>query len=106
MKPISGNAMRPIPLACLLLAACLGAAEVELERYPRPEDAPAFAQPTFISQPPLRAYPGALYETRPAVTGGTWPYRFSLRGAPTGMTIDARSGAITWPVRPIRRAKR
>lgn len=83
-------------LACLLLTACLGAAERDAGRYVRPEDAPAFAQPAFITQPPLRAYPGARYETRPAVTGGTWPYRFALRGAPAGMAIDPRSGAITW----------
>jgi hypothetical protein len=88
--------MQLLTLACLLLSACLGAAERDAGRYVRPEDAPAFAQPTFITSPPLRAYPGARYETRPAVTGGTWPYRFALRGAPTGMAIDPRSGAITW----------
>lgn len=65
-------------------------------RYSTPQDAPYFRLPMFISQPILRAYPGARYEARPAVTGGTWPYRFALRGAPSGMAIDARSGAITW----------
>lgn len=83
-------------LACLLLAACLGAAEPAPDRHARPEDAPAFAQPAFITKPPARAYPGALYEARAAVTGGTWPYRFALKTAPAGMTIDARSGAIAW----------
>jgi len=96
MTSRDGIIMPRFALACLLLTACLGAAETDSGRYVRPEDAPAFAQPTFMSQPPLRAFPGARYETRPAVTGGTWPYRFALRGAPAGMVIDARSGAITW----------
>ncbi len=80
----------------LLLLACLTLAAQDDGRYVRPEDSPALAKPGFITQPPPRAYPGALYETRAAVTGGTWPYRFALRASPAGMTIDPRSGAIAW----------
>jgi len=65
-------------------------------RYLQPEDAPAFSQPQFITLPPPRAFPGALYETRAAVTGGTWPYCFELRTAPAGMQLDPASGAIAW----------
>ncbi|WAC19104.1 putative Ig domain-containing protein [Luteolibacter sp. SL250] len=66
------------------------------KRHPTPEECPAFSKPAFISQPPARAYPGALFDMRPAVTGGTWPYRFSLKAAPAGMTIDGRTGTIRW----------
>ncbi len=70
----------------------------ESDRFARPEDAPYFRQPTFISLPLPRAYPGVEFNMRPAVTGGTWPYRFMLRAGPTGMVIDARTGTITWQV--------
>lgn len=82
---------------CLLLLLCLPLAAAENDgRHVRPEDYPALAKPTFITQPPPRAYPGARYETRAAVIGGTWPYRFTLRSAPTGMTIDPARGTIAW----------
>lgn len=80
----------------LLLLASLTLAAQDDGRYVRPEDFPPLAKPAFITQPPPRAYPGALYETRAAVTGGTWPYRFALRASPAGMTIDPRSGRIAW----------
>ena len=43
-----------------------------------------------------RAYPGLVYNIRPAVIGGAYPYRFSLSNAPTGMTVAA-NGEINWP---------
>lgn len=66
------------------------------DRFVRPEDAPYFKQPVFVSLPLPRAYPGTEFNMRPAVIGGTWPYHFSLRTSPAGMTIDARTGTITW----------
>lgn len=43
-----------------------------------------------------RAYPGLQYNIRAAVIGGAYPYTFSLRNAPPGMTIDERRGEISW----------
>jgi hypothetical protein len=45
----------------------------------------------------FRAYPGIEYNIRPAVIGGTYPYRFALLDAPNGMTIDPDTGEISWP---------
>ncbi|MGH9346318.1 MAG: Ig domain-containing protein [Vicinamibacterales bacterium] len=44
-----------------------------------------------------RAYPGLEYNIRAAVVGGAYPFTFSLANAPAGMTINARTGEITWP---------
>lgn len=43
-----------------------------------------------------RAYPGLVYNVRTQVVGGAFPYDFSLRNAPDGMTVDER-GVISWP---------
>ena len=43
------------------------------------------------------AYPGMPYNIRASVMGGSYPFTFSLSDAPTGMTIDARTGEINWP---------
>jgi len=45
----------------------------------------------------FRAYPGVEYNIRPAVIGGMYPYVYSLSGQPTGMTINAKTGEISWP---------
>lgn len=45
----------------------------------------------------FRAYPGIEYNIRAAVTGGIYPYTFSLSNAPAGMTINASTGEISWP---------
>jgi hypothetical protein len=45
----------------------------------------------------FKAYPGLEYDIRAVVIGGSYPYTFSLADAPEGMTIDARTGEITWP---------
>ncbi len=82
--------------ACLLLTLSSMSFAQDDGRYPTPEQAPAFREPAFITKLPDRAYPGAEYNVRPAVTGGTWPYRFSLAAAPEGMAIDPRKGTITW----------
>ena len=44
-----------------------------------------------------KAYPGLPYSVRLAVTGGSYPYKFSLKTAPSGMTINTNTGEITWP---------
>ncbi|MGH9349666.1 MAG: Ig domain-containing protein, partial [Vicinamibacterales bacterium] len=44
-----------------------------------------------------RAYPGIEYNVRAGVVGGAYPFTFSLSNAPSGMTIDSRTGTITWP---------
>jgi hypothetical protein len=45
----------------------------------------------------FRAYPGLEYNVRAAVVGGAYPYTFTLTGGPSGMTIDSRTGLVTWP---------
>lgn len=81
---------------CVALCICASILAQEPDRFVRPEDAPYFSQPTFISRPLPRAYPGVEFNMRPAVIGGTWPYQFALRVAPPGMRIDGRTGTITW----------
>ncbi len=44
-----------------------------------------------------KAYPGIPYEMRMGVIGGDYPFRYELTTAPSGMTIDANTGVITWP---------
>ncbi len=45
----------------------------------------------------FKAYPGIEYNVRAVVIGGSFPYRFSLANAPAGMTVDERTGEISWP---------
>lgn len=45
----------------------------------------------------FRAYPGIEYNIRAAVIGGTYPYTYSLSNAPSGMTINSKTGEISWP---------
>lgn len=45
----------------------------------------------------FKAYPGLEYNIRAVVIGGSYPFRFSLADAPSGMTIDANTGEIRWP---------
>jgi len=45
----------------------------------------------------FKAYPGIEYNIRPAVIGGFYPYLFSLKNQPAGMTIDTQTGVISWP---------
>jgi hypothetical protein len=42
------------------------------------------------------AYPGIDYNIRAAVVGGAFPFTYSLSNAPSGMSIDADTGEITW----------
>jgi hypothetical protein len=44
-----------------------------------------------------KAYPGIMYNIRAAVIGGAYPYVYSLTAAPSGMTINAQTGEISWP---------
>ena len=45
----------------------------------------------------FRAYPGLEYDVRAVVIGGSFPYRYALSDAPSGMEIDRDTGRITWP---------
>lgn len=45
----------------------------------------------------FKAYPGLEYNIRAVVIGGAFPYTFALSNAPSGMSIDARTGVISWP---------
>jgi hypothetical protein len=60
-------------------------------------------KPAGTGTPPIpssnrifHAYPGIEYNIRAAVIGGTYPYTFSLSGAPEGMKIDKHTGEISW----------
>lgn len=44
----------------------------------------------------FRAYTGIEYNIRAAVIGGLYPYTYSLSGQPSGMTINSRTGEISW----------
>lgn len=44
-----------------------------------------------------KAYPGFVYDVNVGAIGGRFPYTFSLTTAPSGMTIDAGTGRISWP---------
>jgi len=44
-----------------------------------------------------KAYPGLEYNVRVAVIGGVYPFVYSLTTAPEGMTIDSKTGEISWP---------
>ncbi len=43
-----------------------------------------------------KAYPGIALNIAAMAMGGSLPYRWSLTGAPSGMTISATTGRITW----------
>lgn len=43
-----------------------------------------------------KAYPGLEYNVRAAVIGGAYPFYYELLTAPTGMTINSRTGEIVW----------
>lgn len=44
-----------------------------------------------------KAYPGLVYNVRAGVTGGVYPYQFALTTAPSGMSVNATTGEISWP---------
>lgn len=85
-----------LALAVLALAAVLGAAA--------PAMAASYAlqiiQPRAgrtVANRYYKAYPGLVYDVKIFAIGGTYPYTFALSSAPSGMTIDATTGEITWP---------
>lgn len=43
-----------------------------------------------------RAYPGIPYTIPVGAAGGKYPYVYSLSGEPSGMTINAKTGVVTW----------
>jgi len=93
-------------LFALPVAAALAAEDADQSAktgpfYATPEDCPTFAKPEFLSTPLEKAYPGIEYNVRPAVRGGTHPYRFSLENAPVGMTINQRKGTVVWTPKAV-----
>jgi len=61
-------------------------------------------KPAGTGSPPIpatnrifRAYPGIEYNIRAAVIGGLYPFTYSLKNAPPGMTINPATGEISWP---------
>lgn len=71
-----------------------------------PENAQAAIQPIEIIAPRAgldignryyKAYPGLRYEVPIAVIGGTFPNTYSLISGPSGMSIDASTGVLSWP---------
>ena len=54
--------------------------------------------PMLAGHRAFKAYPGVEYNVRAVVIGGSFPYVFSLSGAPQGMTIDECTGEIRWPL--------
>jgi hypothetical protein len=48
----------------------------------------------------FKAYPGIEYNIRAVIVGGAYPFTFSLSNAPSGMTINPRTGEIRWPSPP------
>lgn len=85
-----------LALAVLLLVLAPAGGVSASEFWERPEACPTLAQPEFINRPRQRTHPGILYEMRPAVRGGSWPYRFVLEAGPEGMRIDAATGTVSW----------
>ncbi len=47
-----------------------------------------------------KAYPNLLYEVQIAAIGGTYPNTYELTTAPSGMTVNANTGIISWPNPP------
>jgi|TARA_B110000908_G_scaffold112398_1_gene131804 hypothetical protein len=45
-----------------------------------------------------KAYPALNYETRIGVIGGRYPYDFSITTGPSGLTVDPRTGVVSWSV--------
>ncbi|MBA3014367.1 MAG: hypothetical protein FP815_05375 [Desulfobulbaceae bacterium] len=45
----------------------------------------------------FRAYPGIEYNIRAAVIGGAYPFTYKLENSPAGMTINPKTGEISWP---------
>jgi len=48
-----------------------------------------------------KAYPGIEYNVRMGVIGGKFPFSYALTNAPSGMTINAKTGEIDWPMPSI-----
>ena len=92
---ISG--MLSLALAFLLAVPCVAkAAFIPLEIInikPAGTGSPAIPSTNRI----FKAYPGIEYNIRVAVLGGLYPFTYTLRNAPSGMTINSKTGEITWP---------
>lgn len=99
-RRISGAALTMLALAALTVSVPAAAANYPLELVsPRAAGSrPMDGVPSIPAGHRIfKAYPGLTYNIRAVVIGGAYPYTFSLEGAPSGMTIDARTGEIDWP---------
>ena len=83
-------------LACFLVAAPTQAAFLPLEITNI--KAAGTGNPAIPSANRIfKAYPGIEYNIRVAVLGGLYPFTYSLSNAPYGMTINKKTGEISWP---------
>lgn len=87
-----------------LIKLCLTSAIIIASFYQVAAQANSY--PLTITQPQqnldinnrfYRAYPGLEYNVRAGVTGGNYPYRYSLTISPAGMNINSNTGEISWP---------
>lgn len=89
-------------LAMILAVICLGLPQAALAQNHFPLEItnikPVGTAPTGLNANSriYRAYPGYVYNIRAAVIGGNYPYTFTLSNGPTGMTVNANTGEITW----------
>jgi hypothetical protein len=104
VKPLYGKIMAtssspPSVTALLTLVLAIRA----ISSPPQPSEASNY--PLEILQPKAgltttnrfyKAYPGLEYNVRMGVIGGLWPFNHQLTTAPSGMTINAFTGEITW----------
>src|SRR5262249_23322804 len=67
-------------------------------------DSKKWSLPVNVNSPLISAVPGAsalcgisYTSAAPSVSGGASPYTWSLLTGPAGMTINASTGAVSWP---------
>lgn len=105
MQKSPARVFRSIATAGIVALAVFAPGQVEAANYPlelvsprAAGSAPSSGQPAISSVNRIFwAYPGIEYNIRATVIGGAYPYTFSLSNAPSGMTIDERTGTIRWP---------
>ncbi len=95
MAAIRCSSCLPSLLLATTLAAC-GGGKTATPSVDAPASSPTGWPLEVLSWDLTRAYPGLRYEWRLGVKGGAYPYTFSLDAAPSGMSIDARTGVLSW----------
>lgn len=98
---MGGKQMRLLVILGLLLGCSVASAAnfpLELVSPRQAGTTPAVGFPTMPTGHRIfKAYPGLVYNIRPVVFGGAYPYTFALSNEPSGMTIDENTGEINWP---------